>query len=131
MRPEASLAIQISWLDGLEGGERLAVRLRSHLVGERAEALDVPVLAGPDHGRRIAGDELGRVLELPRGGRGLLVADAEADEERGRERRATSGGGEREAPLRGAAAPAAGAAARVDGGVEVGEDGVELGCGIA
>ena len=84
MRPEVSFAIQISWLEVwsavnlvLPPGASVATPF-----GERSDALDVPVLARPDHGRGGAGDELRSVAEFASRG-GLLMAHAEADEERG------------------------------------------------
>ena len=62
--------------------------------------------------------------------RGLLVADAEADEERGRDRKHEGQRQDETPPGRQAPAVRDRRGAADEGRVEVGEDGIELGCGL-
>ena len=107
---------------GLQRRERAARRARP-TVRECADALDVPVLAGPDRRGGVAGDELRRVLEplaCRRGG--LLVADAEPGDERAATARTSgSASGERAAAVAGARA--AGAASAVTAARRSAQDG--------
>ena len=101
MRPEASLAIQISWLEVCRARTSLAVA-RSADPLANARPLTYQYWPGPITGAGSPATSLAACSSCARGGRGLLVADAEADEERAAATATRTGAGEA-ASRRGAA----------------------------